>query len=191
MADESSTAAARRLRHAPDWLLHPVRRRAARRALLARGRGRLRTVLVVCHGNICRSPLAAGLLADALGPGGTLVTSAGFVGPGRAAPAEACIAAAQLGVDLRSHRSQLLTPVLAREADLIVVMEPGQQRAVCQRFGRLPQDVIVLGDLDPQSLQTRAMQDPVDQPLEAFQASYDRIERCVRELVSTLRRRAA
>jgi protein-tyrosine-phosphatase len=184
MPEEQLVAPARRLRDAPDRLLHPVRRRAARRAL--RERGRPRTVLVVCHGNICRSPFAAGLLADALEPGGTLVASAGFVGPGRAPPAEAFVAAARRGVDLRTHRSQLLTPMLAREADLIVVMELGQQRAICGRFHRSPKDVIVLGDLDPQPIEMRAMQDPVDQPLEAFEASYARIERCVRELVASL-----
>jgi protein-tyrosine-phosphatase len=181
-------APARRLRDAPDRLLHPVRRHAARRALLARGRPR--TVLVVCHGNICRSPFAAGLLAHVLEPRGTLVASAGFVGPGRAPPAEAGVAAARRGVDLHNHRSQLVTPVLAREADLIVVMEPGQQRRICERFGRSPKVVIVLGDLDPRPIETRAMRDPVDQPLEAFEESYARIERCVHELVAVLRRAA-
>jgi protein-tyrosine-phosphatase len=188
MPDDLLIAPARRLRHAPDRLLHPVRRRAARRALLERGRPR--AILVVCHGNICRSPFAAGLLASALEPRGTLVASAGFVGPGRAPPAEAGIAAASRGVDLRAHRSQLLTPMLVREADLIVVMEPRQQREVCQRFGRSPKAVIVLGDLDPRPIETRAMQDPVDQPLEAFLESYARIERCVHELIATLRRAA-
>ena len=185
MPEEGVMAPARRLRHAPDRLLHPMRRRAARRAL--RARERTRSAVVVCHGNICRSPFAAGLLAEALAPMGTLVTSAGFVGPGRAPPAEACVAASRWGVDLRIHRSQVLTPVLAREADLLVVMEPAQQRAIMRRFGRAPEDVILLGDLDPQGIETRAMQDPVDQPLEAFLDSYERIERCVRELVRALR----
>jgi protein-tyrosine phosphatase len=188
MADDLLLAPARLLRDAPDRLLHPVRRSAARRAL--RARGRPRNVVVVCHGNICRSPFAAGLLANALESRGTLVTSAGFIGPGRHPPAEAGIAAARWGVDLTNHRSQLLTPVLAREADLIVVMEPGQHRTVCERFGRAPKSVIVLGDLDPFPIETRAMQDPVDQPLEAFEASYARIERCVYELLVTLRRAA-
>ncbi len=184
MADELQIAPPRRLRDAPDRLLHPVRRRAARRALLAHGR--LRSVLVVCHGNICRSPFAAGLLARALGPAGTLVSSAGVVGPGRAAPAEGVIAAAHRGVDLSSHRSQLLTPVLAAEAQLIIVMDARQQRMVCERFGRAACDVIILGDLDPEAIVTRAIHDPVEQPLEAFEKSYARIDRCVEALVAAL-----
>jgi protein-tyrosine phosphatase len=185
MADDLLMAPARVLRHAPDRLLHPLRRRAAKRGL--RARPWPGTILVVCHGNICRSPFAAGLLSRALGPRGTRVTSAGFVGPGRAAPAEGSIAAARRGIDLSGHRSQLLTPVLAAEAHVIVVMDARQQRMVCERFGRAPGDVIVLGDLDPQAIATRAIHDPVDQPLEAFEESYARIERCVDALVAELR----
>src|SRR6266700_3534397 len=116
MADDLLMVPARGLRHAPDRLLHPLRRRTASRAL--RARPWPRTILVVCHGNICRSPFAAGLLARALGPAGTRVASAGFVGPGRPAPAEGSIAAARRGIDLSRHRSQLLTPVLAAEAQV-------------------------------------------------------------------------
>lgn len=174
----------RELRHTPDRLLHRLRRGATLRAL--RAQQQPRTILVVCHGNICRSPFAAGLLARALGPLGTLVASAGFVGPGRGTPAEGTIAAARRGVDLSPHRSQLLTPALVAAAHLIVVMDVQQQRRVCERFGRVPGDVIVLGDLDPQPIATRAIHDPVDQPLEAFEESYARIERCVDALVAEL-----
>ena len=184
MTDDLLLVPARGLRHAPDRLLHRWRRRAATRAL--RERPSVRTVLVVCHGNICRSPFAAGLLARALGPAGTLVASAGFVGPGRSAPAEGVIAAAHRSVDLSSHRSQLLTPVLAAEAQLIIVMDARQQRMVRERFGRAPCDVIILGDLDPEAIVTRAIHDPVELPLEAFEESYARIERCVDALVAAL-----
>lgn len=176
---------ARALRHAPDRLLHPLRRRAARRALQARPWPR--TILVVCHGNICRSPFAAGLLSRALGPRGALVASAGFVSPGRPAPAEGSIAAARRGIDLSEHRSQLLTPALAAEAQVILVMDLRQQRMVCERFGRAPQVVMLLGDLDPEPITTRAIHDPVDQPLEVFEESYARIERCVDGFVGSLR----
>jgi len=185
MVDDLLMMPARALRHAPDRLLHRLRRRAAKRAL--RERRWPRTILVVCHGNICRSPFAAGLLARALGSRGTLVASAGFVGPGRAAPAEGSIAAARRGIDLSGHRSQLLTPVLAAEAQVIVVMDARQQRMVCERFGRAPSDVIVLGDVDPEAIVTRAIYDPVEQPLRAFEESYARIERCVEAFLSALR----
>jgi protein-tyrosine-phosphatase len=96
------------------------------------------------------------------------------------------MAAAQRGVDLGAHRSQLLTADTARRADLIVVMDPAQGRAIRDRFGRLLRDIVVLGDLDPAPLAMRTIQDPVDQCLEVFDRSYARIERCVVELVQAL-----
>ena len=185
MVDELLLAPARRLRHAPDRLLHPLRRRAAIRAL--RARPLPRAILVVCHGNICRSPFGGALLARALGPAGVLVASAGFVSPGRGVPAEGNIAAARRGVDLSQHRSQLVTPVLAAAAEIIIVMDARQQRMVCERFGRVPADVMLLGDLDPDAIATRAIHDPVEQPLEAFEKSYARIERCVDVFLTALR----
>ena len=173
-----------RLLKAPARLLHPLWRRAARAGL----RGRVpRSIVVVCHGNICRSPLAAALLRRALGPTGVRVDSAGLIGPNRPAPRDAVAAAARRGVDLTAHRSRLLTADVVSGADLLVVMEPKQQRAVCERFGRWPRDVIVLGDLDPVPVEGRTIRDPVEQGPDVFEASYARIERCVDALVSALR----
>jgi protein-tyrosine-phosphatase len=61
-------------------------------------------------------------------------------------------------------------------------MDPGQRRRVCDRVGRSEHDVLVLGDLDPEPVASRTVRDPVNQPLAAFEDSYARIERCVREL---------
>lgn len=179
----------RALRHAPDRLAHPLRRRAAR--LLVRRRPPPSSVLVVCHGNICRSPFAAAVLRRMLAAEGVRIESAGFIGAGRLTPAEGVIAAAGLGVDLSTHQSQLVTPWLVQSAGLIVVMEPSQRWLICERFGRYPEDVVVLGDLDPEPIGTRAIPDPVDQALEAFVRSYARIERCVRALARTISWRAA
>lgn len=172
-----------RLLAVPARLLHPWRRRAARETLRTRA---LRSILVVCHGNICRSPVAAALLRQALGPAGIRVESAGFIGPNRPSPPAAVATAARHGVDLSDHRSRLLTADLVRSAELIVVMDAAQRREVCDRFGRSPRDVLLLGDLDPQPIATRTIRDPVEQPLEVFEESYARIERCMRELARAI-----
>jgi protein-tyrosine phosphatase len=171
------------LLRSPGNLLHPLRRRAAHAALQGRAP---RSIVVVCHGNICRSPLAAALLRRALEPAGIRVDSAGFIGPNRPAPRDAVAAAARRAVDLSNHRSRLLTADLVSAADLLVVMEPEQQRAVCERFGRWPRDVIVLGDLDPAPIEERTIRDPIEQGPDVFEASYARIECCVAALVRVL-----
>ncbi|HEV2672029.1 MAG TPA: hypothetical protein VGU74_13125 [Gemmatimonadales bacterium] len=173
-----------RVRRTPDRLLHPLRRRKAVTALRARPRPTM--LLVVCHGNICRSPLAAELLSRAVAPLGITVRSAGLIGFNRPAPAEALAAAEGHRVSLSDHRSALITAQLARGADLIIVMDPTQRRYICERFGRRRADVVLLGDFDPAPVQTRTIRDPVDQRREVFDDVYARIARCVREFAATL-----
>ena len=173
-----------RLRGVPDRLLHAPRRRAALARLLARRPPA--HVLVVCNGNIFRSPFAAALLERETGPRGVQVDSGGWIGPGRPSPADARTAAAHFGVDLSAHRAQLVTAELVRWADLVLVMDERQRRAVCDRFGRTSRDVVILGDLDPQPIASRGIEDPVEQSVAVCQRAYARIERCVAELVKAL-----
>ena len=143
-----------------------------------------KTVLVVCHGNICRSPVAGALLGRGLAPYGIMVRSAGFLGFNRPAPAFAVAAAERHGLELAEHRSRLVTAEIARTADLLVVMEVNQQRTIIERFGRRPSDVILLGDLDPLPIDTRAIRDPVNDGREVFDQVYERIARCVGNLIT-------
>jgi len=171
----------RRLRGIPDRLLHRFRRRAALASLASRQPPS--RVLVVCTGNIFRSPFAAAILQREGGSRRWDIVSGGLVGPGRPSPATALAAAKSLGIDLSVHRSELVTGPMAKWADLIVVMEAYQRREICQRFGRLPKDILMLGDVDPERIERRAIEDPYDQPLEVCRRSYARIERCVKVLV--------
>ena len=176
------------VRNTPDRLLQPLRRRKAIEAL--RARPRPSNVLVVCHGNICRSPVAGALLARELAPLGIDVQSAGFIGYNRPAPAEAIAAAGLHAVDLVPHRSRIVTAAMIRRTDLIVVMDPSQQRLLRERYGRSSAAVLVLGDLDPGAVETRTIRDPVDQKQDVFEQVYARIARCVRELGAILSARS-
>ena len=182
---------ARSLRRVPERLLHPLRRRTA----LARlhGGAAPRCVLVVCYGNICRSPYVAALLERELARtvhGSIRVESAGFVAWGRPCPPEAVEVAAAHGVDLSKHLSTMLVPSGVSAADLIVVMDEPQARVLRELFGRDARDVIILGDLDPEPIETRTIQDPVEQPKEVFERCYSRINRCVNQLVQAVAFRA-
>ena len=174
---------ARAVWRAPEQLLHPLRRWAARKAL-ARGPAPC-SVLVVCYGNICRSPFAAALLERRLA--GTIrVESAGFLGLGRPVPPIGLQVAARRGIDLSAHRSQILTAAVAQAADLIVVMDGEQERAVRAVLGAARPVLVVLGDLDPGPIETRAVRDPIWQPADVFEETYARIDRCIAELVAAM-----
>lgn len=84
---------------------------------------RRKRVLVLCHGNINRSPLCHAVLALH----GIPVRSAGFVNPGRRASKKMRDAAAALGIDLSEHRSQVITPEMYEWAELVVYMDGGNR----------------------------------------------------------------
>jgi tRNA A37 threonylcarbamoyladenosine synthetase subunit TsaC/SUA5/YrdC len=92
-------------------------------------------VLVVCSGNICRSPLAGAILRQELAAAwgvrekelhslGWMVESAGsFAQPGADASEHSVTAGREIGVDLSSHRARTLPQALAGNAwDLVLGM---------------------------------------------------------------------
>jgi protein-tyrosine phosphatase len=171
----------RDLRHAPAARLHARRRRAAQAKLEGLNP---HAILFICHGNICRSPFAAAAFMRACPPEiarSLRVASAGFIGPDRSTPTEGLDVASGLGVDLSAHRSTTLTADMLTEADLVVVMSEEQEREVLPRV-RPSARVVLLGDLDPKPVKRRTILDPWGGSQAAFSASYERIERCVREL---------
>jgi protein-tyrosine phosphatase len=171
---------------APDRLMHAHRRAT----LLARLRESAppRRILFVCHGNIIRSPFAEHLARAWLPPplrGKIEFASAGFIGPGRPPPPEAIETALLWDIDLSSHRSRLLSVEELAYADLVLVVEPRQRRAV-QRLGCPACRIALLGDLDPQPVASREIVDPFGRPGVVLLESYRRIVRCVDALLSVL-----
>lgn len=96
----------------------------------------VKSVLVVCVGNICRSPVGERLLRAALPD--TVVTSAGINAlVGHAADKTAALVAAADGVSLDGHVSRQLTAELGASQDLILVMESGHKHEIARRFPQL------------------------------------------------------
>ena len=97
------------------------------------------TILVVCTGNICRSPIAEGFLRELLqdrGIDGILVESAGVSGlRGYPADPEAVRAAAEQGFDISRHRARRVNHKMIERADLLLAMTAEQRDAV---IGQVP-----------------------------------------------------
>ncbi|HLV16883.1 MAG TPA: low molecular weight protein-tyrosine-phosphatase [Pseudomonas sp.] len=86
-------------------------------------------ILVVCTGNICRSPVAGAMLRQALPD--KQIGSAGLgalVGQGVAPQARSLAEAA--GLDVSGHQARQLTAEMLAVHDLVLVMSEGQRRAV-------------------------------------------------------------
>ena len=119
------------------------------------------SVLVVCTGNICRSPIAEGMLRDALsarfGEDAPTVSSAGTLGvEGSPATPEAVTAAGERGVDIAAHRARRLAQVPV-DADLVIAMAEehrdilGHESGLGERSFTLKELVRLLESLPPVS----------------------------------------
>lgn len=139
-------------------------------------------VVFVCYGNICRSPIGEALLARALnerlGDGHEwIVTSAG-VGATDGTPASRGTkdVLKARGIDFRSHRARYLTPAIARNAELLVCMEPMQVEQV-RKMVDDPEKVVLLGDGVP---------DPIGAGPELYEKTAALIESHIEGLVHRL-----
>jgi protein-tyrosine phosphatase len=97
------------------------------------------SILVVCTGNVCRSPIAEGLLRDALaerfGEHAELhVSSAGTAGwEGEGAMKESVAAAAERGTDISGHVARKVTGTMVEHAGLVITMA-AEHRDALSRF---------------------------------------------------------
>jgi protein-tyrosine-phosphatase len=141
-------------------------------------------ILFVCTGNICRSPMAEGLMVHMLAArsmGGFRVRSAGTVAlDGRPAEPHAVAAARELGVDIAAHRARSLDPAMAQQADLILVMEQGQADLIARVLpaDRQAQRLRLLGTYVPDR-ESAEIDDPYGQPLDAYRSCAGSIQQCL------------
>src|SRR5690606_6212057 len=90
-----------------------------------------KSVLVVCVGNICRSPTGEALLKSKLVGRGIEVSSAGLGAlTGKPVDATAAQVMAAAGYQLPEHQARQLTSQLLHEHDLILVMEQKHLQSV-------------------------------------------------------------
>lgn len=93
-------------------------------------------VLFVCTGNTCRSPMAEGLMLQALKERQDLTTASAGVAacPGSAASSETLQLLRQKGVELEGFRSQAVTDELLEQASHVFTMTEGHLAMLISRF---------------------------------------------------------
>ncbi|ELD1712545.1 protein tyrosine phosphatase [Escherichia coli] len=126
------------------------------------------SILVVCTGNICRSPIGERLLRKRLP--GVKVKSADV--------------AANHGVSLEGHAGRKLTAEMARNYDLILAMESEHIAQVTAIAPEVRGKTMLFG----QWLEQKEIPDPYRKSQDAFEHVYGMLERASQEWAKRLSR---
>jgi protein-tyrosine phosphatase len=156
----------------------------------------MRTILFVCSGNTCRSPLAVAAWR-AFGapflPGYEAVSAGLFAADGSPAADESQQIARSWGMDLSTHRSRHLTDTLAKRAYLICPMTPQQESYLLDGLKIESKRVRLLSDFAAETgngkldaLESAPILDPIGGSFEAYETCAARIRESVEGLCRVL-----
>lgn len=133
----------------------------------------IENILVVCVGNICRSPMAEYFLKQHYPH--LNIFSAGISGMiGHSADAKAIQCMAELGIDMSDHIAQKLNSEHLKRADLVLVMSKRQQKHIEQTWTFSKGKVFRLGHWREQDIA-----DPYQHDQQFFNKTCQLIQRCV------------
>ncbi len=139
---------------------------------ISRGRS-IKHILLLCKGNICRSPFAAEYLRGKMKEAGLAVevASAGLdTNAGDPADPQAQRSASEFGVSLAGHRTAVLSGEMVAKADLLIVMELMHQDMLLNAFPEAREKTRVLGHYSQEPMTNIA--DPFGQTPDVFHVCY-------------------
>jgi protein-tyrosine phosphatase len=149
---------------------------------------RVRRVIFVCKGNICRSPYAEHRLRQTF----PSVLSAGLAAdPGKPADPRARLISLERDVDLESHRSRHLSSVAVKSADLLVTFEPPHATALARTASLAEGAQVTLLGLFGGSGNLVYLHDPYGARPEYFRRCYERIDSSLEDISRKLKRNNA
>ena len=144
----------------------------------------IQSILMVCMGNICRSPMAEALLADKLKQAypSVVVLSAGL-GAMVDWPADPIAQSfmTERGIDISAHRARQATSTVLFDSELVLTMSTDQQEQIEQQYPSMQGRVHRLGKWGSFDIP-----DPYKRPKAIFEQSLVLIEQAVDEWYRTL-----
>ncbi|MBT8419920.1 MAG: low molecular weight phosphotyrosine protein phosphatase [Gammaproteobacteria bacterium] len=146
----------------------------------------LSSILTVCVGNICRSPMAEGLLKSRITASNRdiHIASAGLMAVvGYPADPLAVELMRDRGIDITDHRARQLTLEVMRGFDVVLVMERQHQQTIERLMPVARGRVFTLGRWD-----NIEIADPVGQPREYFEQTLALIDQSVDSWMSYFRK---
>jgi glycine hydroxymethyltransferase len=147
----------------------------------------MKTILFLCTGNICRSPMAEALFRHAVrGRGDFRVLSAGIGAIDGQVPSHySVLAMRELGIDISGQRSRQLTAELVRSADYIFGMTHGHVDTVNLLYPKAQEKTFLLREFDD-TLEPyeKDISDPIGSSYPVYVDCRDQIEQGVATIVN-------
>src|SRR5882762_10393542 len=146
----------------------------------------MKTVLFVCTGNVCRSPMAEGIFRHAVqGRGDYRVFSAGLGAMEGQPPSHYGVPAVrELGIDISSQRSRMLTPELVQQADYIFGMTHSHIDTVMLLYPQAAEKTFLLREFDDTlDFFEKDISDPIGGSYEVYLDCRDQIEQGIASLL--------
>lgn len=136
-------------------------------------------ILLLCTGNLCRSPMAEGLMRAWL-PSHGLFSAGLCASDGAPADPLAVALMRESGIDIAAHRTRRLAGWMLAEAELVYTMEAAQAAWLRQQYPRHARKIARLGEPCGADIP-----DPHGQERVAFEQSYAVIRRAVQARLSS------
>jgi protein-tyrosine phosphatase len=130
-------------------------------------------ILVLCLGNICRSPIAEYLLKDFAKKNNLNlnVDSAGITALAGYPAHELSVHIMQeQGIDMTEHRAKQVTAAHVKAADLILVMDDTQRHDLAKMFPQAAGKTFRIGEFTSENIP-----DPYGEPFTAFEHAFSLI----------------
>jgi protein-tyrosine-phosphatase len=140
--------------------------------------GFMHSVLFVCTANICRSPLAMGLLREKVKDAQDWkIESAGtWTVDGEAAAARTIQVLDERGITLKDHHSRIITGDMLAQFNLILTMEHGHKEALKVEFPKMAKRIYLLSEMVGQKYE---IEDPMGSSYQDFQVTANEIARII------------